>query len=167
MSNKPSIIVIGCGNPLRGDDGVGWYAVDQLSESYTDGKIEFVKCRELTPEFSEKFLGIKYALFVDASLSRKRDIGEAERGVVSEESVVPEGNFPSLESHQLGPAGLLAFSGALYGNIPKAVMLSVKGESFGYGEDISGDVRRAVRLLLARACEILNKWMKELQIEVS
>jgi hydrogenase maturation protease len=152
MSNEQSIIVIGCGNPLRGDDGVGWYAVDQLAETVTDGKIEFVKCRELTPEFSEKLRDVKYALFVDASV-------EAESGVVNEESVIPKDNFSSLESHKLGPAGLLAFSNALYGNIPKAMMLSVKGESFGYGEDISDTVRTVAEKLVFRAKEILNIWL--------
>ncbi len=156
------VIIIGCGNPLRGDDGIGWYAVDRLAESHKQTDFEFIKCRELLPEISEKISEAKYVLFIDAAV----DSGEQlSHDAVGEKNIAPAENFPSLDTHQLDPGGLLAFSAALYGNIPEAVMLTVKGKSFEYREGISDEVQQDVLSLISRAHEILNKWSEELQAE--
>ena len=156
MNHKPSIIVVGIGNTLRGDDGIGWYAVDQLADAINNKDIEFLKCRELMPEISEKISKAKYVLFIDAD-------SESVNGQVNETYITPIESYPSLETHQLDPAGLLAFSTALYGNTPKAVMLTTRGESFEYGEKLSEAVREAAQSLISRAHAKLNEWCQNLQ----
>jgi hydrogenase maturation protease len=152
MSFEPSIIVIGLGNPLRGDDGIGWYAIDRLTNSMNNSNIEFVKCRELLPEISEKISKAKYVLFIDAAV-------DTDNGEIVERQVDPAENYPSLETHQLDPAGILSFSKALYGRIPSAVMLTVSVESFEFHEGLSEKGHAGVELLVKRACEILGKWL--------
>jgi len=152
------IIVIGIGNPLRGDDGIGWYTVDRLEESLESREIEFTKCVELTPEFSEKISRSKFALFIDSRV-------ESQEAEIKEEHIVPAEVFPALETHRLDPAGILAFSRSLYGKIPEAIMLTVEGKSFEYGEEISLETEQRVESLLVRAREILNDWLQKLRIE--
>jgi len=153
MNHEPSIIVIGVGNPLRGDDGVGWYAVDRLMELFKSSEIEFIKCRELLPEISETISQRKFVIFIDVAV-------DTESGIVAEKKVAPAKNFSSLETHQLDPAGILAFSKALYGNVPKAMMLTVRGESFVYHEGLSKEVRDVSDKLVQRAKGILKKWIR-------
>jgi len=153
MSHEPSILVIGLGNPLRGDDGIGWYAVDRISELTEAGDIEFLKCRELMPEISERVSKVKRVLFLDAAVG-------TERGKVTEKQVYSSEEYPPLATHHLDPAGLLAFSKALYGSAPRAVVMTVSGESFEYHNGLSEGAQGDARLLVNRACEILDKWLR-------
>jgi hydrogenase maturation protease len=162
MNLEPSIVVIGLGDPLRGDDGLGWYAVDRLAETFHSKDIEFLKYRELLPEVSEKISRAEYVLFVDASVKSQATEQKGKGGAIDEMKIVPSENNSSLETHKLDPAGLLAFSSALYGKAPEAIMLMARGESFEYHEGISKGVQRAAQLLVNRACEIANNWLEEL-----
>jgi hydrogenase maturation protease len=159
------IIVVGLGNPLRGDDGMGWYAVDRLAEIFHEKEIEFVKCRELMPEFSEKISKAKYVLFIDASVKSEGITQKGKGETIGEMKIVASENHSSVETHQLDPGGLLAFSSALYGKTPEGIMLTVKGESFEYVEKLSKKVQQSVLSLITRAREILNQWRENLQVE--
>lgn len=153
MNYEPSIMVIGLGNPLRGDDGIGWCAVDRIAESVKSRDIEFLKYRELMPEISERVSKAKSVLFIDAAV-----YSDGEQ--LDERNVIPAEDYPSLETHQLDPAGLLAFSKALYGNAPEAVIMTVGGESFEYHEELSERAQAGMELLVNRACEILLTWLR-------
>jgi hydrogenase maturation protease len=164
MNDGPSILVIGLGNPLRGDDGIGWSAVDRLAAMFTEDsskveltkgkRVEFVKCRELMPEVSESVSKAEHVLFIDGAV-------ETGNGIMDEEIMVPAETVPLVETHLLDPAGILAFSKSLYGNAPPAVMLTAKVESFEYREGLSQKAQRAVGLLVDRAGELLNDWLGE------
>jgi hydrogenase maturation protease len=143
------IVVIGCGNPLRGDDGIGWMAVDELAGPFSGKNIRFLKCRELTPELSEELRRAKYALFIDASV-------EPGSGTVRESDLLPAGG--AFDTHKLDPAGLLSLSEAIYGNSPRSVLLSLKGESFGYEERLSRSAADSMSFLVSRAGDILRGW---------
>jgi len=149
------IVVIGCGNPLRGDDGVGWYAVDLLEKAFKDSEIKFLKCRELMPELSADLNEAGFVLFIDASVNTQAH-------TVEETVVTPEGNLSAVETHQLNPAGLLAFTGALYENMPDAIMLTVKGESFEYGERLSDSLVASAVELVDRADDILRSRLQKI-----
>jgi len=153
MGYEPLIIVIGLGNPLRGDDGIGWYAVDRIAESIKNPKIEFLKYRELLPEISEKVSKAKYVLFIDAAVG-------GSKAQVEEKGVAPAETYPSFDTHQLDPGGLLAFSKAVYGKAPDAIIMTADGESFQYHDELSVGARAGVQLLVNRACEILGIWLK-------
>ena len=47
------VLVIGYGNPLRGDDGIGWSAANALAEGMQDDRVRIVACIQLTPELAE------------------------------------------------------------------------------------------------------------------
>jgi len=153
MCKNSPVLVVGLGNPLRGDDGVGWYCVDMLMKMVRDPLVDFVKCRELLPELSADLSKVGLALFIDASVQSQRE-------AVEETVVKRKEDFPPLETHRLDPAGLLSMSHALYGCSPEAVMLTVKGESFDYKEEISEAVRDAADKLVCRAKEIVECWQQ-------
>ncbi len=148
------IVVIGCGNPLRGDDGAGWYAVDEIEKNSDIDKIRFLKCRELGPELSESLSRSRHALFIDVSVKE-------EGGVVREEKLLPSPPVTAVDAHSLEPESLLSLSEALYGHVPGSILLSVPGKSFGYEERISDDLASPLKELVERARSILDEWIIE------
>ncbi len=148
----PDILVIGCGNPLRGDDGVGWYCVDELMKSMKGYDIEFVKCRELTPELSEELSRANFALFIDSSVEDGDDL-------VRQDELLPSRSDGWFDTHRLEPSGLLSLSEAIYGNVPRSFLLSVRGQSFEYEERISDAAADSIGELVSRAHSILMRWL--------
>ncbi len=63
-------LVIGIGNPLRGDDGVGWWLAEraeQLPPATPTGSALLVRAvQQLTPELSGELAAVRRVLFIDA-----------------------------------------------------------------------------------------------------
>ena len=171
-------LVIGIGNPLRSDDGIGWRLAAQLPAGAGLG----VRCRQqLTPELAEELAAVERVLFLDAWLGPEGPDGASP----------PEGvraNRPSLwlplqlqelpapdelnpangsaavwagaepwggASHGLSPPVLLALSQALYGRAPRAHQLLLPAHCFGHGDGISPALARR----LGEARWLIEAWI--------
>ena len=134
---RGSVLVLAVGNPLRGDDGAGPAAVEDLPLP----GCEVVVAHQLLPEHAELVARARLAVFVDA-----RDGGAP--GEVSEEPVTAGGAQPL--SHHLSPGHLLALARALGGRAPPAIALSVAGADFSLGERLSPEVKAALPALRQR-----------------
>jgi hydrogenase maturation protease len=106
-------LVIGYGNPLREDDGMGWRAAELLSEQLSPDAAEVIQCQQLTPELADKVEGASLVVFLDAACDQHA-------GTVLCEPVTGAGN--SAWSHHLSPAQLLRLSEEL-GNAPRPAFL--------------------------------------------
>ena len=145
------ILVIGIGNPLRGDDGLGRHAAERLSGRLRDPFIEVVACHQLMPELAEQVARARMVIFLDACVGKKA-------GALKLTRIAPTGKGrPSSFSHELSPAELLAIAEALYGARPQGVVLSITGESFGYSTELSSAVQRALPRLLRRAEQVARE----------
>ena len=60
-----SVLLIGYGNELRGDDAIGRMAVERLHPLLPDS--ELASCHQLTPELAHSLAGCAVAIFVDAT----------------------------------------------------------------------------------------------------
>lgn len=60
-------LIIGYGNPLRGDDGFGWHVADRLTELLNDESAKILAVHQLTPELAESIGEAKLVIFVDAA----------------------------------------------------------------------------------------------------
>jgi hydrogenase maturation protease len=131
-------LVIGIGNTLRGDDGVGWHLAAELAEGVP------VRClHQLTPELAEDLAPLERVLFIDAWL--------APAGATPCLQPVTAGGSEARESHRLEPAQLLALAEVLFGAAPRATELLVPAFAFPHGEALSTDLQRslpAARLLV-------------------
>ncbi len=145
-------LVIGLGNPLREDDGFGWHVIERLRESAVEGRADLLACHQLTPELAAPVAQSARVIFVDAAegelagevcLARiNADVGSATR--------------PEAFSHRLDPAGLVRYAKMLYGEVPEAMILSVKGAAFGLSEDLSEPVAGAIPQVLRIVNELLT-----------
>jgi hydrogenase maturation protease len=129
--------VIGYGNPLRGDDGLGWHVAQQLGAELPSDEVAVIAAHQLTPELAEPVGRAALAVFVDAREG-------PEPGRVRCETIAPVAEASLSFSHDLDPPTVLALTRALYGSEPPALLISVDGADFGYGTELSSVVRAAL-----------------------
>ena len=144
----PRVLIIGCGNPLRGDDGVAWRVAEELARASMED-IEVVAQHQLTPELAFAISRAEAVLFVDADAA-------ASAGEIRCQEVTPRPSAVSL-SHELSAAGLLSLSQKLYGKQPRASMISIGGETFAHSESLSPKVEAA----LPRVLRMVNGFIKK------
>lgn len=152
------VLIIGYGNPLRGDDGVGIRVAALLAgeqgeaAALHDPGVEVLACHQLTPELAPRVAAADRLILVDAR-------ADGEPGAVIEQILAPlslsdaAGGFTL--THHLDPAGLLAAAQLLYSKAPPAVLLTVCGESFDYSEALSPRVAAALPRVLAA----IERWI--------
>jgi hydrogenase maturation protease len=135
------IFIVGYGNRLRSDDGLGVLAAEQLS-SRADvcSGAEVRVCRQLTPELAESISHVEMVLFLDAS--RVGQPGEIRCRQVSPHS------SEFLFAHQLTPEMLLSLCCELYGVCPQAFEISLCGECFELGDKLSAKAAAALPSLV-------------------
>jgi hydrogenase maturation protease len=108
-------VVIGLGNPLRQDDGMGWRAAELIEARLTNSDIEVSACHQLTPDLAAKMAEAPLVVFLDADVERAP-------GEVSQRAVAPEGRH--VWSHHLTPGQLLSLVEEVYGHAPPSVLIS-------------------------------------------
>jgi hydrogenase maturation protease len=150
-------LLIGLGNPLRGDDGVGARLVEELSGE--GGLVESVALRtvhQLTPELALDVAEAGRVLIVDAWANSDGAEPWMERlrpptpGAEDIEATTGGG-------HAWGPLALVALAEGLYGWRGEAALLRVPAFAFPHGTAFSAGLQAA----LPRARELLRRWLRE------
>jgi len=75
-------LIVGYGNPIRGDDALGWRAAERLRELVTDADVEILTLHQLAPELMEPLSQVDLAVFIDAAVG-------PEPGAVLERRIEP------------------------------------------------------------------------------
>jgi len=128
----PRVLIIAYGNPLRSDDGVGWAVAEELSRKLASPEVKVLQLLQLLPEVAESVSRADTVIFVDASY-------DGEPGEMRCRPLTPPPAKAQF-THQLSPAELLGLSGQLYGATPQAFCVSLTGQCFEHGEELSKDV---------------------------
>lgn len=146
-------LVIGYGNPLRGDDGFGWTVAQRLRAELDGdrqcGDVVVLAEHQLTPELAEPISRARLVVFAD--------VREGDRpGDVDWHTVAPAGDGSLAFSHDVDPPSLVQMARLLYGARPAAFVISVDGEHLGYGTTLSPVVEAAVPRVIQRIRELLT-----------
>ena len=142
------MVVIGIGNPLRGDDGIGWAVVEALADVADGWGVTAVATHQLLPELLDDLHAARAVIFVDASVN-------GQPGSVAVTAVQPSPDGPA-SSHQIGPAVLLAMGMELYGLMPPAHLITITGQDFGFHEQLSPIVEQAVAETLRQIAKVIQ-----------
>ena len=144
------ILVIGYGNPLCGDDGIGPYAVEKLAQGEQDarlrGEVEWLSLRQLTPELAEPISRARAVIFIDAAC------GKTPGGITCYKlaRTVDAPETAGAFTHHVNAEVLLANAKSLYGRRPVAYLYTVTGQNFGLGDSFSPAVESALPRLFER-----------------
>jgi len=132
------VLILGCGNPLRSDDGVAWHVLDAIKDLTENSSVNVEAVRQLTPELAEEVSDAETVIFVDAA---EGDAGGRVIVRPVDETAPPETRF----THSLSPASLVSLARTLYGKAPKkAFLVTVAASSFELSENLSAPVARGV-----------------------
>jgi hydrogenase maturation protease len=150
------VLVIGYGNPQRGDDGVAWKVLDSLraTQPRPDAPpLRLKPVHQLTPELAEPASRARAVIFVDAR-------ADAQPGTVSCEPVEPAVGSTSL-IHSLSPQAVLLYAERLFGHVPRAAVVTVGGAAFDHGEGLSPEALQAVPRAARRIRSLARLWARQ------
>ena len=146
-SLRRSILLIGYGNLLRSDDGIG----QQIAQEITSWQIPNVKTiaiHQLTPELAETLPEYDIAIFVDAcSISDYQDI-QIEQ--------IKSSQFNPIVGHVSDPRSLLALAQALYARVPRAWWVMVPGVNFEVGDRLSSTAEQNIETALQQIDHLIQ-----------
>ncbi len=131
---------------MRGDDGLGWKAAEAIGRAIPEAEVR--ASHQLLPEYAEEISRSDLVIFIDAAC----DNGWGE---LRTEAIQPRSCPSAAFSHQLDPAGLLGLAEHLYGRSPEAILCTVGGRRFGYGEELSQEVQSALPELLEKIRQVI------------
>jgi hydrogenase maturation protease len=146
-----SILIIGYGNNLRSDDGVGRY----LAEIIDQQQLPFVKTlsvHQLTPELVLEITEAQAVIFIDAIASLNDEITLQSRETSQDKTRL---------CHSSNPEQLLSLCKNLYHTSPPAWLLTIPTNNFEFGETFSDLTQNAI----APALVILTQLIKILSLK--
>lgn len=145
------VLVIGYGNPLRGDDGLGWHAIQQLAQTAWSDDVELRAPHQLTIELADPISKADYVIFIDACTG-------GEPGTVSICPLTPDGTAGSAATtHHVSPSLLLTIARELYGSSPDAVALGVNTTSFDFTEVLSEPIQTAMPAVIGHVNALVRE----------
>jgi hydrogenase maturation protease len=142
-----SILVIGYGNPLRGDDALGPYLVEKIAGLQLP-MVHTKAVHQLLPELAAEIANHTHVILIDAH------DGPLPGGVVIT-SLEPSQTSVSF-CHRVDAEDLLGLSRTLYGRKPTAQLLKVAGENFELREGLSEVAKRNASEALRRIVESIH-----------
>ena len=143
------LLVIGYGNTLRSDDGVGVRVAQAVGAQGLPGVVALA-VHQLTPELAECLALAERAVFVDARLAKE--------GTDIDFSPVEPSSAMGSGGHISDPRSLLAMAEWLYGHAPRAWLLTFPGAEFSIGEDLSAMAARGIDRALERIAILARRW---------
>jgi hydrogenase maturation protease len=145
------VLVIGYGNPLRADDGLGWTIAAELFCQGSSPALEVLPCQQLTPELASSIRSAQTVIFVDCA-------HEGTPGDLHCVEVQPRAGRSTF-THELTPSRLLSLAGELFGVRPPAHLLSITGDSFEPGDRFSAAVAHRIPDLKAKLHQLIDRYL--------
>lgn len=146
LSNEDKTLVVGVGNPLRSDDGVGFYVASVLEERHIPD-VQTLVVQQLNLEVIEYFLNFDRIIIVDANCS-KCDI---EFKKLNAETCI------MTSSHHVTPILLTSLAKTVYDKTLNVYLCLLKAENFEVGEGLSS----SAKTIADQAINILTDFLKK------
>jgi hydrogenase maturation protease len=128
----PNTCIVGIGNTLRSDDGVGAYVCETLAKQSITG-VHIITSLQLDTNMIEELIGFDQVIFVDAAI----DTAE-----VTLQQITKEHTSPQSFSHHINAAMLARLAEQLYEAKTKFYICAVPGFNFELGNTISKQAKK-------------------------
>jgi hydrogenase maturation protease len=140
-------LVIGYGNTLRSDDGVGVWVADRIAALRLPN-VDLKTCHQLFPELAADILPYDTVIMVDASAN-------GEPMAVRKSLPLPE-HLPS-SNHNISPEILHHLAHEMYGATVDMRVYTVRGDSFEFGSMLSPSVKEQATKTVALIAALLRQ----------
>lgn len=131
------VLIVGYGNALRTDDGLGWHAAEQIADDPRLAGASVIQRHQLTPELALDISEAAVVVLVDASHGPPP-------GTFTVARVEEASGTGTTWSHHLSPPSLVALAHELYGAAPDVFLVTCGVESIEMGERLSPVVEAAL-----------------------
>jgi hydrogenase maturation protease len=150
LEPRPRVLVIGYGNPLRGDDAVGWVVAQRLAERVDPDTVICMAVHQLAPELAEPISRVDLLILIDAAAN-------IPPGYLSSRSVdaTPEPQQVSM-THHFTAQRLLVLAQRVYGHAPHGLLFTIGAEDFGHKEELSRSVEQTCDRLVKHLVRIVS-----------
>ena len=146
-------LIIACGNPLRGDDGVGPIVAERVEAALDEHQRKHCRVsitHQLLPELALELSQVNLAILIDARIA-----DDEPPGAVRSEPVAPDDDAPADLTHHWTLPRLLAMSKLLYGQAPRAHIVSVSATAFEEPDTLSPPIQSAVPDMINQVQELI------------
>ena len=148
VSGKNSTLIIGIGNPLRSDDGLGWIVAHQLMQ---EGEMDCDICaaHQLTPELAQQVAFAEKVIIIDAS----------REGIPGELRIYPfspdKREYVLIRgTHAITIEELTLLAECLYGRCAPVIVVTMAGADFSIGEQFSAMIAPKISRVKAAVREL-------------
>jgi hydrogenase maturation protease len=133
------VLVVGIGNPIRGDDGLGWRAAELLESRFIKISLPVISIsvQQLTMDLVDDISGASLVVFIDAAVG---DLA----GQIKQQEISAGTSQAASVTHFFDPFTLLASVRALYGTHPPALFFTLSTRTFEYSEELSPPIQSAL-----------------------
>lgn len=142
-----STLILGLGNPLQGDDGIGCRVIEALQARALPPDVEAMDGGTPGVGLIHLLEGRRRAILIDAA-----EMGRPPGTVVRfrPEEIVLTGAAERFSLHRTAVADALALAAALNLPLPEIVFYGVQPGRVGWGEELSPQVAAAIPVLVER-----------------
>ena len=148
MADLPLRLVIGYGNTIRQDDGLGYRVAERLTDqppSLSFCRFKAIAVHQLTPDLGAEVAEATEVIFVDMALATQMDrssnspispINSSTQNPSVQLQRLSPGEQTTL-GHMSNPQHILQLSDRLFGKAPQGYWLLIPGEWCDLGEEFS------------------------------
>jgi hydrogenase maturation protease len=147
-------IVIGVGNPDRGDDGVGPEAIRRL-RGRVPARVVVVTSDGDPGSLIELWAGHEPVVLIDA-MSSGAEPGTVRRFAANDGSVPIPVRGGATSTHSLGPGAAIELARSLDRLPDRWVVFGIEGRRFDAGAPLSAEVARALPVVVERVLDELR-----------
>ncbi len=153
MTGIPSVVVLGVGNTLMQDDGIGVWTVRALAEAYDlPAHVHLVEAGIAGLRLLSELDGAEHLLIIDAVAGKGRP-GSIYRLTLDN---LPKGRGPFISAHEVGITELLS-TAELLGKRPHTRILGIQPlETRTVGLELTPPLQEALPSVVAAAVEELR-----------
>ena len=152
VSIEVELIVIGYGNSLRRDDGVGPRVAEAIADLNLPG-VRTLACQLLTPEFADPIARARRVVFVDAAVDKTDGVHFRP---------LDPGETSQLMAHAADPRTLLALARDVFGHAPEAWWLTIPALHLGFGTDYSPETEAGFHTAVAEIGRLAAKFCADI-----
>ena len=145
MTNNKNILIIGIGNTLRSDDGIGAHICNLLEAKKLNG-VETMIVQQLDITMAETIATFNKVIFVDAAVNE---------ATVSFQPVLLNEPLSSSFTHHVNAAMLAGLAAKLYPGNTGYYLCTVGGNDFEMGTALSTTAQTTAK----QAIDILTEWI--------
>ncbi len=149
---RPRLLVLGLGNPLLGDDGIGAAVVARLESKRLPARVELRAAGTSAIDVLSELERYERVVVIDAVQS-----GAVKPGHVVEfelESAAIKARSPSLSAHEVELGGLLSLAAALGLRMPPVHVIGFGAGSVGVGRGLTPAAEAALDDIVARVLRL-------------